>query len=264
MLDSSTNTMELSPFDKNCIALLDAAPKRHSRHCFRSAFNHLEYTEKLLQVDPAMAIFRGITAEEEAASGIMQCLIERKYLNAQKLDPRNHVHKNAVIPFLRILSLFHGNFHKLNNIQLRFHIKDEEGKRRLTIAIPMVVNSEEILMYPIPPLNFALSIEAKPPSYEKQIATYLKANGVKEILKYLRAEANIRNKILYAGPSGYPKVIEISPTFLSTKIANVLILLRAYLFIFPYKESQPFVQHALDAYLSMLGTLKKRDLHVEV
>ncbi len=256
--------MELSGFDKNCIALLDSAPKKHSRHCFRSAFNHLEWAEKLVEVDPAMAIFRGITAEEEAASGLMQCLKERKYKNAGKLKSRNHIHKNAVIPFLRILALFHGGFLKSYNIQPRFHIKEEEGKRRLTIALPMVVNGEDILAYPIPPLNFGVSIEAKPPSYKKQIATYIKENGAKDIAAHLEAEANIRNEILYAGPTGYPKITAISPTFFQAKIAHVLILLRAYLFIFPYKESQPFVQQGLDAFLFMLGALKEHGLHEEV
>lgn len=256
--------MELSGFDRQCIELLEAAPKKHSRNCFRSAFHHLESAEKLVAIDPAMAIFRGITAEEEAASGLMRCLSERDYRNASMLSPRNHVHKNAVIPFLRILSLFHGDFLKSNNIKPIFHIKTENGNRHLTIALPIVINGEETHVYPIPPLNFGISIEEKPPSYKNQVATYVQAKGARDIAQHLKAEANTRNQILYAGPDGYPKVTDVSPAFLQEKTKHVLILLRAYLFIFPYKEQQPFVQHALDAFLAMLGTLKEHGLHDEV
>ncbi len=51
-----------------------------------------------MQDDPAMAIFRAITAEEEAASGLLRCLAEMDYPNAKYLNPHNHSHKHAVFP----------------------------------------------------------------------------------------------------------------------------------------------------------------------
>src|SRR3972149_10464663 len=95
-------------FETNCIELLADVPKKQSRHCYRSALRHLEKAEGLSEIDPAMAIFRGITAEEEAASGLMHCLRELDYVGGNRLNPRNHIHKHALIPFIRILGLFFG------------------------------------------------------------------------------------------------------------------------------------------------------------
>lgn len=97
------HTLKLSDFDCKCIELLEALPNRHSKHCFRSAINHLERAEKLLLIDSSMAVFRCFTAEEEAASGLMYCLKDRGYSNAEKLKQQDHVQKNAVIQFFNIL-----------------------------------------------------------------------------------------------------------------------------------------------------------------
>jgi hypothetical protein len=98
--------VELSDFDHRCLVLLQESPNKHSRHCFRSAINHLERAEKLFSIDSSMAVFRCITAEEEAATGLMLCLKERGYLNAEKLNTRMHDQKNAVIQFYKILCQF--------------------------------------------------------------------------------------------------------------------------------------------------------------
>ena len=75
-------------FESACIELLESLPKRHSKNCFRSALHHLKKAASLSNIDPAMAIFRGITAEEEAASGLMYCLREGNYFDAKRLKPR--------------------------------------------------------------------------------------------------------------------------------------------------------------------------------
>jgi hypothetical protein len=224
----------------------------------------LDLAQKIADIDPAMATFRAITGEEEAASGLMHCLKERGYSNAKLLDPRSHVHKNSVIPFFSILGDFHGPFFKAHNIKPIFHIKSDCGKRRLTIGIPMVINGEPHHAYPIPPLNFGMKIEEKPPSYKKQISEYVESNGAKDILSHLRQEANARNEILYASDEGFPVIHQMRDGFLELRQARVFAMLRAYLFIAPYNEIQPFVQDALDAFLAMLGSLKVHDLNEEV
>ncbi len=98
--------MELQDFDKKCLELLEQIPNKQSKHCFRSAMNHLERAETLFPIDRSMAVFRCFTAEEEAASGLMYCLKDKRYKNAEKLNPRNHVQKNAVIQFFSILCQF--------------------------------------------------------------------------------------------------------------------------------------------------------------
>lgn len=255
--------MEKTKFDENCIELLNEAPKRHSRHCFRSALNHLERAERLLTIDPEMSVFRGVTAEEEAASGLMMCLKELGYQNADKLKPRDHVQKSAVVPFFSILgSFFHETF--LEDMKLIIQIGEIDGERRLKIGIPMENYGIDKLAYPIPPLNFAVTSDEKRPSYKHQIASFIETSGTRDILSYIKKQANIRNTVLYARNEGYPSLEHLKPDFLITRQRRVLAMMRAYLFIFPYRELQPFVQDALDAYLAMLGVLKDHGLNDDV
>lgn len=250
-------------FDKNCIELLSGAPKRHSRHCFRSALNHLERANMLREHDLEMCIFRAITAEEEAATGLMMCLKERGYKNSEKLKQRDHTHKNAVVPFLSILGIFFEESFGLQGIKPFLHIQEQDGERRLTIGIPMVVDGLHTHAYPIPPLNLSISSNDRPPSYTRQIAAYVENTQANGIVSHIKEQANLRNKVLYAHTNGYPKVTDLPSEFLATRENRVLAMLKAYLLIFPYREIQPFVQDTLDAFLAMLGVLENHGLHEE-
>jgi hypothetical protein len=246
-------------FQLNCKALLKSLPKSHSRSCFYSAFEHLEKAKAISSIDPAMSIFRAITAEEEAASGLMYGLRELRYPKAEKLNPRNHVHKHAVMPFVRVLGLFHGQVFEKTLKHFRLHIKEEEGQRRLLLTFPVVVNGEDHWAYPRPPLNFGVreGHDGAPPTYESQITTYVQVHGANDILKYLKGEANRRNRLLYAAPQGFPVVPEPRLDILSEKASHVMYLLQAHLLIAPYEEIQPYVRDSIAAFLSMLGAVER-------
>jgi hypothetical protein len=254
------SALQLTAFQKNCVELLASVPQCHSRACFRSALHHLDRARALEDIDPAMAVFRGITAEEEAASGVMHALRECQYRGTNRLKPRNHLHKHAVYPFLRVVGLFHGQLFQLNLKEYRLHIKDEEGERRLMLAFPLpfTVADEKQWAYPIPPLNFGLTVQgtAKPPNYEKQIAAFVESVGAKDIVAYLKNEANRRNRVLYASPQGYPVVSKLEPEYLAEKTNHVLALLQAYLLIKPWRELQPYVQDCMGAFLVMVGEME--------
>ena len=253
--------MMRSPLDVECRELLEASPSRPSRHCLRSALHHLECAQKIVEIDKAMAAFRALTAEEEAATGIMHCLKERGYKNAELLKIKNHVHKNAISPFLDVLGLFFAetiNAH-VNKPGLEMH--GEGAERRLMIYIPVQQGEENQALFPIPPLNFLIrGTDGKSPSFRTQIDTLVAHRGAKDILKHLQNLANERNKLLYAGPDGYPIEVDIGPTFFELRRVRVIALIRAYLLIQPYVEKLTFVQDALDAFLAMVGSLKESDI----
>ena len=251
----------MSPFDTKCASLLKDSPHGHSRSCFRSALNHLELAKYIASHDPGMSMFRAITAEEEAASGLMLCLKELGYADAQKLKHRDHVQKSAITPFLAILGDFFSSTVVNNNITAALHITEVDGQSRLTIAIPTTLNGEPYLAYPVPPLNFSVTSEDKNLSYKKQIEKFTKKAGSSTIVSYIKAQANLRNQLLYAGPDGYPTVKSINPAFISAREARVIVMMRAYLMLKPYKEIQPFVQAALEAFLNMIGSVPSNELH---
>lgn len=211
-----------------------------------------------------MAAFRGITAEEEAASGLFHALKFRGYKNAALLNPRNHVHKSAVTPFLNVLGAFFDEFSETEKLKPRLHIKEESGVKELHIALAVVVNGDEHWAYPIPPLNFSVTSDGKPPSYKKQIERFLTAQNASNILNYVKEQANQRNQVLYAGPDGYPVISKLQDDFFVLRKRRVMAMAMAYLLIEPYDEIQPFVQNALDAFLVMLKKVENEFLHAEV
>jgi hypothetical protein len=240
--------------------MLEASPNRHSRHCLRSALHHLERADALIDIDTAMAAFRALTAEEEAATSLMLCLKERGYRNADRLKPKDHVQKNAISPFLDVLGL---SFSKSIGAYLGQPVLKLEGEgdeRRLMIGLP-IIGREDEWAFPQPPLNFTVKVDGKPLSYRPEIEHLVATRGRKNIIEYLREQANQRNKLLYAGPHGYPREVTVPPGFFEHRKIRVLALLRAYLLVEPYDEHLSFVQDALDAFLTMVGALNDSDLH---
>jgi hypothetical protein len=223
---------------------------------------HLEMADALVKIDPAMAMFRAVTAEEEAASGLMRCLRELGYPRADELNPHDHVHKHAIFPFMEIVRLFFAQ--NMSNGFQSFHlqIKEEEGEMRLALALRLTILGEERFAYPIPPLNFGVSVqgEAETMRYASQIAEFIKAKGMPSVRAFLKSEANLRNKILYAAPDGYPVVQDLKDSFLDERRRRVRGMLNLYLLIFPYREHQMYVAHALTAFADLLNRLKKRSL----
>ena len=251
--------LPLSGFQTKCVALMNAAPRTHATHCFRSALYHLERAETLREIDPAMAIFRAITAEEEAASGVMRCLVELGYPSSKALNPHDHAHKHAVFPFMQVLEIFFGQTLAKHFTKYNLHIKEEDGITRLTLALNLNVNGEAKLAYPIPPLNFGVKNPdtGEAPDYTFQINQLLVAKGKATVKEFLKKEANLRNEILYASLDGYPTIASLDTGFLVERRARVLAMINVYLLVFPYQEHQPFVAQALASFVKMLQQLKR-------
>lgn len=220
--------------------------------------------DKIVSIDPIMAAFRAITAEEEAASGLMHCLKERDYKNAGKLDPRSHVHKNAVPPFVDSLGIFFAE--TLNDtIDGKKLLIDETGvEPRLIINLHIKGTPKNHWLSPIPPLNFSVSVDGRKVSYKAQMAQLATSRNADSILTYIRQQANTRNKLLYASPEGYPSDIVLGKQHLRNRTSHVFALVRAFLLIQPYREPLQFVQDTLNAFLAMLGVLKEHQLYDEL
>ncbi|WP_020183560.1 hypothetical protein [Methylotenera sp. 1P/1] len=256
--------MELHSFDEHCLDLLEALPNGHARNYFRSAINHLRLGEKLYPVDSSMGVFRYITAEEEAASGLMQCLKDKGYTNAHNLDPWRHQHKHAVIPMFSAISGYLQTMTTDLGIVIDLSIKELNKVKSVALSVTQTINGNKMTYEPIPPLNFTFTSEGKRLSYKKYLDEFASSKGVKDVVKHIQQTANQRNKILYASPVGYPSQVEVEPYFFTSYQSRVFSMLRAYLLIVPYNEKLPFVQDVLDAFLSMLGKIKLDDIHTEI
>lgn len=240
------------------------ATKSRGRHSLRNAWNHLERGWAIREIDPAMAAFRAITAEEEAATGLIHAVRDRGYDNSNLLNPRDHVHKQAIYPFFQLLSDFYAESIEPMGWKVILRVESRADPHRLKISIPMNVNGEEVYATPDPPLNLNIKADGKPVSFKRQIDKLANLKNVKRVESYIKAKANQRNTLLYAGPNGYPHLETVYESFFFEQKKIVMAMAYAYLLIEPYDEKQPFVQQAIDSLLKMLGRVQSTHLHDEV
>lgn len=259
---SGTIEFPINEADKLMVDVILSMPPPSRWRAF-NAVRHLNRGWRLRVEDPEMAGFRSITAEEEAATALFLSLKRRRYKGANKLKHNNHLHKNAVIPFIDAVSRVFAKFRDIAPpVELVWD--QQQTPARLILRVAAVSHSVMGTMWalPQPPLNFFSS--ASQPGLGmvrldfaaeiEQIATEAKTET---IIDYLRERANVRNKLLYATADGYPGVSGDIEASLRGLQRNVMTILRLYFMIDPYAKHQGFVQQCLDAFIKMLNLVPK-------
>ena len=201
-----------------------------------------------------MAVFRTITGEEESVSAIFHSIRRHRYKGAEKLNPKNHVHKSALQPFLNAIES-NFNLTKLNKLKptLELDVNEVSPKFKTRISITDKLGNE-VFAYPIPPLNFGLNQNDKVYNFEKEILQVTNQQIIKKVSDYIKSLANERNRLLYSSNKGIPEIRNLSDKFFFDSRDRIFRNLILYLLIDPY-PIQTFVQQALDAFLEMLGLL---------
>ena len=253
--------MNLSDFEKEAINLLATQPKSRSRNCFNSAINHLEKAHRLLDIDLEMAAFRAITAEEEASSGLMYCLKELQYPDAEKLNPRNHAQKNAVTAFMKAVTAMPLEMQNDHHFEFSFAIDKNESEPKLELVIRNASLFPDHKLRPEPPLHFFAATGDRLRSFAPYIKQLVSSHGENDFLSHIRRLANFRNEILYANDSGLPKIEQIPSLAIEQWKSHVFAKLYGYLMIRPYKEHQGFVCQLITAFLFVLEKIPLGDLH---
>ncbi len=243
------------------IAVMPAPPKWPAFNAVR----HLNRAWKLRAVDEPMALFRCITAEEEAAAALFLSVKRRRYDGADRLRHENHAHKNAVVPFLQavehVLSLTKASHPEA---ELVFDPDAKPGKLLFRFKIPAPGHSHGVWAYPHPPLHMNLSQVAPDGTsvvedFKRGVEEILRGSSMKTLLAYVRDRADLRNRLLYAKPNG---IVEINFAFdrmFEEYKRNVFRIIKTYLLVDPYPQHQLFVQQALRGFLSALDALPKTD-----
>lgn len=245
--------LDLVKLDKEVVDIINNLGKSQSRHCAINSLMHLEKAWDLKDIDPEMAVFRAITAEEEAATSIFLALKQKKYTNSNKLKFRNHTYKQAVAPFFQAIGKFIVYTSKLPNFPLgnEFSLKADtsSGKKKLQLVINLPGNK---IGLPIPPLHFTLIKNSKVHDFHKELCDITTGTNRVDVIKYLKEIAELRNQILYANQDGIPVIQVDIDGYLIMKQKTVISFLRILCLFLPYKEKANFVQQSLDAFLNML------------
>lgn len=240
-------TMDVEAAVRECLRALNG----RTRHCALHAFHHLERAESIVAIDPEMAMFRAITAEEEAATAVFFALRQRQYERATTIPFRNHVWKLGLYPFLMQINNF---FASLKNIpRTRLRKIEERGQPRLVIEIE---TPDGRWGQPVPPLNMLISEgNGRPYHFERQLAEFASGPAGGSVQKHIEAIANTRNLLLYADESGRPGVVGGTEEMLAQQRKRVVRLNLLVSLIAPYSEKAILVQQSLNAFLIMMGRI---------
>ena len=248
-------------FDKELLDSIKEKAKGQSKNCIFNAVHHLEMAHKIKNIDPEMACFRCITAEEEAASAIFLILKEHQYDNAKKIRHMNHNYKQAlndfiisVVDFLNSQAL-DKNFPFKNNISLVFN--HNTGLVELNIYF----KNKPLTATPKPPLDFSITINDQPYHFENELKKLASHKNVKKLEDAISEKANFRILLLYASSQGSTKIKEGTIENIIDDQYNIVFkFIRIYGLIYPYKKDKPvFVQQTLNAFLVMMEALAVED-----
>ena len=95
-------TDKFNEFDRELIKIIANEAKGFVRFSAENAVRHMEKAWLLQKIDPEMALFRAITAEEEAATSLFLTLKERRYENSEKLNSKTTHTNKPWSPFFRL------------------------------------------------------------------------------------------------------------------------------------------------------------------
>lgn len=249
----------LTDEDRRVINLMLGERSDWTSQCFTAALTHLVCAHRISEVDPAMAMFRAITAEEEAATGLLRALKIRRYKDSERVQVRNHVHKAAVFPFLLAIAK-HTSYLKIGGVDsIRLAIAEVDGISRLVLGLILNGELQGQVARPNPPLNirYREGENQAPVDYRRYFLQVISPTGYQDVLKYLEAKANERNVLLYASPQGLRRFDAVPDEFLLGQKVRVLTILKATLLFWPYDEIQPFVEEAIQAFLSITDKLQR-------
>lgn len=243
-------------FDRELMNCINDNAKGYSKQCARNAIHHLEKAWEIKDIDKEMSIFRAITAEEEAATAIFISLKEKGYENSNKIKFRKHPYKQALDPFIRSIGKFAEKFTAMPGFPFgeKYILKIEsEGKdKKLSLSFPFQKGN----ITTIPPLGFELSKNGKIYHFEDELLEITQGKNREDIIKHVNNISNLRNELIYAQPDGVPTISSDILAHLNRRKAVVIVFLRIYALIYPYKEKAIFVQQALNAYLKMMGEIE--------
>jgi hypothetical protein len=231
----------------------------HVRHATRNAFVHLQKAWQLHGVDDAMSGFRAITAEEEAATALMLALKQRRYPGADRLRHRDHAHKSAV---WSVITAVNGALFKSGIPTPQVHLSKAPPPRvllRINVTAMAGGSGEPVWAEPDEPLNFSLrsgkADDAIIHLFEKELAELADVHGQGSIRKHVEAEANLRNRLLYAGTDGLPHV-EFEDAFLLERARRVGVLCTLVVIVMQTPIHQLFLIQCLEALLQALGRIE--------
>lgn len=222
------------------------------RHCALNATRCLRRSWLIAPLDPEMALFRAITAEEEAATALILALQQKRYPGASNLKHHSHPHKAGLTTFLRVIERFLAEV-KFPVAQVTLKSDGQVPRIDVGISVPggLVAMLDE-------PLNGITHEEEDAGhiilNFSEQSQKYAAERGAADMLTAIRSEANIRNQLLYASDEGIAVAEDVDPALIARR-RPVFILLALTVMILQTPMHQLFAVQVLRSYLLALKAI---------
>ncbi len=257
--------MEFTPFEAKAIEALDDC-KGAVKQCGKNAITHLTKAWHIRDIDKEMAIFRGITAEEEAASSLFYSLKNNRYHNADRLLFKEHTYKLGIFPFLQAIGKFMFDFLGQKNSPFEsFSVNhvNKDGRRALELGLKF--RGSDMVASPQPPLHFAITNTDTGAvcTFEDSFAELISGDSYRDALAYIKELAGQRNKILYASAERQPMVTGDTAEYLLNQKRKIFVILQILLLSDPWHKKEGasgFVQQSLDSFLLLLEKIQREDV----
>lgn len=244
-----------SDFQKAVISALDNL-KGHVKHCARNAIYGLNKAWQIADIDPNIAIFRSITAEEEAATALIIALKQRQYKAAGALNYKDHRHKAGITPFINAIAK---TCSPINQLDPKIAISTKDGRSEVILKMSGALigrpNSTIDSLDPLDNLFFVGNRETGSlnlPDFEPAMKLLADDKGAESIAKFFDDEANLRNRLLYALPNGVWRVDKPNQ-MIEERTYNVINLLLLTIAVWQVRRPQMLAIHGLESYLKVLG-----------
>lgn len=254
--------MEYSRFENYVIDALDDC-KGAVKQCGKHSITHLNKAWSLREIDKEMAVFRAITAEEEAASALFHSLKALRYNNADKLLFRDHMFKLGLFPFLSSVALFLSELLQSDSSPFEsYRLLFTDCNERRALGLQLKIRGENVAANPIPPLNFSAKdgSTASMITFEKYFTRIVEGHNYDNAIKYIKDLAGRRNEVLYANERGRPEVADNIDSFILEQKRKAFIVLSIVLLSDPWHKAEgpgSFIQQSLNSFLLLLGKLQR-------
>lgn len=219
------------------------------RHRLTNSFSGFERARTLLPVDREMASFRAITAGEEAAAALFRSLQLRGYPGSESLSLKLHQHKAALGPFI------HAVRHQLfgqHHIEATMTLTVQPPM--LTVALPVsqfVPGADKFMLQLEHPLDW-ISAESDGSLSANRFADAMdKVAGDRSVDRLITAEANARNRLLYAHDGGLP-VSKATAQDINHRELQAELMAFLCIAVLQTDQQQRLAQHSLDAFLQIV------------
>jgi hypothetical protein len=235
------------------------AVRRPAVYAARHALRNLRYAWRVKDLDPLVAIFRAIHAEEEAASALIRSVQRIGYRGADELVATSHTHKAGVWPMLiAVMNSFSKHPAPWFGAEVLLRGIGEDARTSLRLKFPRdgmpPLYAESEL-----PLNLNVHVNDEVQHFEDELRALASESNKETIAAHIRKRGQVRNDLLYATEDGFPDANGDVGDELRRYAFSTRGVLLALLLVDPHDVQQTFAQQVVDAYLKVIRKRRAAD-----